>query len=87
LREGKGREAEDISGLYAGQVDGEMTVAWVYRKIILTRINLCINIHFLNFNLNIRYIFNAYWIRDTTPARHISLMYHERMEKAQYFIK
>jgi hypothetical protein len=48
--------------------------AGVYRKIILIRINLCINIHFLNFNLNIRYILSAYWIRDTTLARHISLI-------------
>jgi hypothetical protein len=24
--------------------------------------------------LNIRYILSAYWIRDTTPARHISLI-------------
>jgi hypothetical protein len=48
--------------------------------------HLCITFFFLSFNLNIRYILSAYWIRDTTPARHISLMYHKRMEKAPYFI-
>jgi hypothetical protein len=40
--------------------------AGVYRKIILIRISLCINIHFFNFNLNIRYILSVYWTWDTT---------------------
>jgi hypothetical protein len=42
--------------------------AGVYRKIIMIHINLCIKIHFFNFNLNIRYILSAYWIQDTTMS-------------------